>query len=200
MNLTKYTFLALVASLFVTATAFSADNKKSSSESGDMEKMEMTPMTDMLKGKSGDEFEAAYLGMMINHHKDGVKMAGMALEKASSSQLKQMMEKAKSEQEGDIEKMTGWLKEWHNKTPDDFSPSAGSEKMMQQNMSMLQGMSGAEFDKMFAQRMAEHHVDAIAMSKLAENKATHAEVKKLASKTVSSQTEERQKLMQMAKS
>lgn len=189
--------MAVILSALVTSYAFSADKKKSSSdESGEMK---MTPMADMLKSKSGDEFEAHYLGMMIMHHQGGVKMANMALEKASSSQLKQMMEKAKSEQQADTDKMTGWLKEWHNKSPNDFSMPAESEQMMQKSMSELQGLSGAEFDKMFAKHMAHHHMDAIAMSKMAESKAKHAEVKKLASKTVSSQTEEKQKLMKMAK-
>lgn len=199
MNLTKYTLLALIGSLFITATAFSADKKKSSSDSGEMGKMDMTPMADMLKGKSGDEFEAHYLGMMINHHKDGVKMADMALDKASSAQLKQMMQKAKSEQQGDIDKMEGMLKK-HNKSASDFSPPAESQQMMEQHMSELQGLSGSEFDKKFAEAMAMHHVDAIAMSKQAQSKAKSADVKQLARKTVTSQTEERQKLMKMAKS
>jgi uncharacterized protein (DUF305 family) len=75
-----------------------------------------------------------------------------------------------------------------------------SEQMMQKSMAELQGLSGAEFDKMFAKHMAHHHMDAIAMSKMAKTKARHAEVKKLARKTVSSQTEESEKLMKMAKS
>lgn len=199
MNKRKLTVITLILSAFIYSYAGAADKEKSSMKHDEMRDMKMTPMADMLKGKSGDEFEGAYLGMMINHHKEGVKMADMALEKASSSQLKQMMEKAKSEQQADIDKMTGWLKQWHNKSLDDFSPPAESKEMMDKNMSELQGLSGAEFDKKFAHHMAEHHDDAIAMSKEAESKAKHSEVKQLARKTVSSQTEERQKLMKMAK-
>jgi uncharacterized protein (DUF305 family) len=200
MNKPKLTLITLILSAFLCSYADAAEKEKSGMKRDDMDKMNMTPMADMLKGKSGDEFEAAYLGMMIMHHKEGVKMANMALEKAGSSQLKQMVEKMKSEQEADIDKMTGWLKEWHSKSPNDFSMPPESEQMMQKSMSELKGLSGAEFDKMFAKHMAHHHMDAIAMSKMAESKAKHGEVKKLASKTVSSQTEERKKLMKMAKS
>jgi uncharacterized protein (DUF305 family) len=200
MNPGKHTVISLVGFAFLFSYAVAAEKEKSGMKHDDMDKMNMTPMVDMLKGKSGDEFEAAYLGMMIVHHKEGVKMANMALEKATSPQLKQMMEKTKSEQQADIDKMTGWLKEWYSKSPDEFSMPAESEQMMQKGMSELQGLSGAEFDKMFAKHMAHHHMDAIAMSKMAESKAKHAEVKKLASETVSSQTKEREKLMKMAKS
>lgn len=200
MNLAKRTLITLFLSALLSSFAVAADKDKSGMKHDDMDKMNMTPMADTLKGKSGDEFEAAYLGMLIMHHQAGVKMANLALEKASSSQLKQMMEEEKSDQEADIDKMTGWLKEWHGKSPNDFSMPPESEQMMQQSMSELQGLSGAEFDQTFARQMAHHHMDAIAMSKLAESKATHAEVKKLASKTVSSQTKERQKLLKMAKS
>ena len=193
----KFILLTLIFSAFISSSAVAADKEKSSTKE---EGMNMTPMADMLKGKSGDEFEAHFLGMMIMHHKDGVKMADMALEKASSAELKKMMEKAKAEQAGDIDKMTGWLKEWHNKSPGDFTMPPESEQMMQKSMSELEGLSGAEFDKMFAKHMAHHHMDAIAMSKMARTKAKHAEAKKLAGTTVSSQTAERTKLMKMAKS
>jgi uncharacterized protein (DUF305 family) len=196
MNKRKLTLTTLILSALISFCAAAADKEKSSM-TGD--EMKTTPMADMLKSKSGDEFEAHYLGTMVMHHKDGVKMANMALEKANSSQLKQMMQKTASEQQQEIDKMTGWLKQWHNKSPNDFSMPPESEQMMQKSMSELQRLSGAEFDKTFAKHMVHHHNDAIAMSKMASSKAKHDEVKKLASNIVSSQTEENQKLMKMAK-
>lgn len=199
MNLGKQTFITLILSAFLSSFAVAAEKEKSGMKHEGMGNMSMTPMTDMLKGKSGDEFEANYLGMMIMHHTDGVKMANVAVEKASSPELKQIMQKTTKEQQGEIDKMTGWLKQWHNKTPGDFTMSPEMEQMMQKTMSELQGLSGADFDKMFAKHMAEHHADAIAMSKMTQSKAKHAEVKKLAGDIVSSQTAEREKLMKIAK-
>lgn len=194
MNKRKFTLITVILSALLSFFAVAAEKEKSGMKHEDIDKMNMTPMADMLKDKSGDEFEAHYLGMMIMHHQGGVKMANMALKKASSPELKQMMEKAKSEQQGDIDKMTRWLKEWHNKSPNDFGVPPESEQMMQKSMSELEGLSGAEFDKMFAKHMAHHHMDAITMSKMAKSKATHAEVKEVAGRTVTSQTEERQRL------
>lgn len=194
MKIPKLTLITVIVSAFTVSTIMAADKEKSSTKD-----LNMTPMTDMLKSKSGDEFEAHFLGMMILHHQDGLKMGELALEKASSSELKQMMQKSAKDQREQNEQMTGWLKQWHNKAPNDFKKPAAVEQMMKKNMSELQGLSGAEFDKKFAHHMAEHHVDAIAMGEMAANKAQHAEVKQLAGKIAKSQEPERQKLMRMSK-
>ena len=193
MKIPKLTLITLIVSAFTVSTIIAADQEKSSTKDRNM-----TPMTDMLKGKSGDEFEAHFLGTMTLHHQDGLKMGEMALEKASSSELKQMMQKSANEQREQIEQMTGWLKQWHNKAPNDFKKPAAVEQIMTKNMSELQGLSGAEFDRKFAHHMAVHHLDAVAMGEMAANKAQHAEVKQLARKIAKSQEQEREKLMRMS--
>ena len=193
------TLITLILSAFISCYAVAAEKEKSSSsKSHDMSKMDKTPMADMLKGKSGDEFEMHYLHMLSMHHKDGIKMARLAVDKAQSSELKQMMQKSISDQQQDIEKMESMMQK--HKKMGDMSKPADTEQMMDIAMSELQGASGSEFDSKFAKHMAMHHLDAIAMSKMAQSKAKDSEVKQLASKTVSTQTEERQKLMKMAKS
>lgn len=198
MKIPKLALPTLILSALIAASAFAADKDKSGTKEHDMSNMNMTPMADMLKGKSGDEFDTQFLGMMIMHHKEGVKMADMALDKATSSELKQMMQKAKTEQRGEADKMTAMLKK-HNKSPNDFTMPSESEQMMKMAMSELKGASGSDFDAKFAKHMAHHHADAIAMGKMAQSKAKDSELKQMASKMVSSQTEERAKLEKMAK-
>lgn len=93
--------------------------------------------------------------------------------------------------------MTGWLKQWHNKAPDAHKMPAESMKMMQDHMSQLKSAQGEEFDKMFAKLMAHHHEGGISMARLAVEKAQHKEVKDMAKKMISSQTEEREQLLKM---
>ena len=194
------TLITLILSAFISCYAVAAEKEKSSSsKSHDMSKMDMTPMADMLKGKSGDEFEMHYLQMLSMHHKDGIKMARMAVEKAQSSELKQMMQKSIRDQQQDIEKMENMMQK-HKKMGGDMSKPSETKQMMDMAMSELQNASGSEWDAKFAKHMAHHHMDAIAMSKLAQSKAKDPDVKQLASKTVSTQTKERQKLEKMAKS
>lgn len=155
------------------------------------------PMSGELSKMSGSEFEAAYLAMMIQHHQDGVKMAEMVPNKGKSDKLKQMAKKIVADQQKEIGQMTGWLKQWHNKSPKDHSMPADSMKMMEMDMKALSGAQGEEFDKMFAEQMARHHDGAISMARIAVNKAEHKEVKDMAKKIISSQTEERQQLLKM---
>ena len=180
--------LALLVTAILPIAALAANESKSAGKD---------PMSAELSKWNGAEFEAAYLAMMIHHHQDGVKMAEMVPNKAKSDKLKQMGKKIVADQEKEIGQMTGWLKQWHNKAPDAHKMPAESMKMMQDHMSQLQNAQGEEFDKTFAKLMAQHHEGAISMAQLAEDKAQHKEVKDMAKKIISSQTEERQQLLKM---
>jgi uncharacterized protein (DUF305 family) len=187
------TSLALLAAALLSATIFAADDGKK--EHGGHGK---DPMAAHLSKLSGDEFEAAYLAMMIHHHQGGVKMAKMAVEKAQSPELKAMMQKAAAEQQGEIEQMTGWLQQWHKKSPQAHPMPEAMMKMMQKDMAELQGLEGKEFDKSFAKKMAHHHTGAIEMARLAVDKAEHKEVKELSQRIIDSQSKEHKELLAIA--
>jgi uncharacterized protein (DUF305 family) len=156
------------------------------------------PMSAEIAKMSGAEFEAAYLTMMIHHHQDGVKMAEMVPSKAKSDKLKQMAKKIAADQQKEIGQMTGWLKQWHTKSPGDHKMPAESMKMMKDHMSELNAAQGEEFDKKWAKLMAHHHEGAISMAQLAVDKAQHQEVKDMAKTIISSQKKERQELLKMS--
>ncbi len=157
-----------------------------------------SPMAAELTNKSGSEFEAAYLGMMILHHQGGAPMWALAREKATNEELKAMEKKTTPKEQQEIAEMTTWLKQWHGKTPQDFSQPDESRKMMAKDMEELKAAGGKEFDALFAKKMAHHHMGAIEMAKLAAEKATHPEVKASAKAIVTAQTEDREKLLLIA--
>lgn len=191
MKIPLTTLLALLASAILPQASFAAEQeKKARGEHKD-------PMAERISRLSGDEFEAAYLAMMTLHHQDGVKMGKLALEKAKSAELKSMMKKSGAEQQKEIEQMTGWLQEWHKKSPQDYKMPEESVEMMKKSMAELQAAEGEEFDKLFAKKMAHHHMGAIQMGRLAEDKAEHKEVKELSRKIVEMQTKERKELLAM---
>ena len=176
--------ITLMLSAFLSSQAFAAEMKD--------------PMSAELAKMSGAEFEAAYLAMMIHHHQDGVKMAEMVPGKAKSDKLKQMAKKIVADQQKEIGQMTGWLKQWHSKSPDDHKMPAASMKMMKDDIKELNAAQGEEFDSKWAKSMAMHHDGAIAMAQLAVEKAEHKEVKDMAKKIISTQKEERQQLLKMS--
>ncbi|MGV3531359.1 MAG: DUF305 domain-containing protein [Chthoniobacteraceae bacterium] len=189
MKIPLTTLLALLASAILPQASFGAEHEKK--EHGEHK----DPMTERISRLSGDEFEAAYLAMMTLHHQGGVKMGKLALEKAKSAQLKVMMKKSGAEQQKEIEQMTGWLQEWHKKSPKDYKMPEESVEMIKKSMAELHAAEGEEFDELFSKKMAHHHMGAIQMARLAEDKAKHDETKELSRKIVEMQTKEREELL-----
>jgi uncharacterized protein (DUF305 family) len=158
-----------------------------------------SPMAAMLADKSGAEFEAAFLAMMIHHHKGGEPMWALAKEKSKDETILALEKKTVPKEKKEIEQMTAWLSEWHKKSPQDFKEPEESRQMMERDMADLKAASGHAFDASFAEKMAHHHMGAIEMAKLAEGKSEHAEVKDLAEKIASAQAKDRDTLLKIAK-
>lgn len=76
---------------------------------GDM----MEDMSALLEGKEGDEFDEAFLEMMIVHHEGAVEMAELALESAGHQEIKDLAEAIISAQNVEIEQMEAWQEDWY---------------------------------------------------------------------------------------
>jgi uncharacterized protein (DUF305 family) len=74
----------------------------------------MTSMNAELKGKTGDEFDVAFLSEMIMHHEGAVGMAQAALINAKHQEIKDLANAIISAQNSEINQMKGWLKAWYN--------------------------------------------------------------------------------------
>lgn len=74
----------------------------------------MAGMTAGLDGKTGDDFDKAFIEGMIVHHEGAVAMAQLALQKAKHDEIKQMAQEIISAQTREINTMRGWLQSWYN--------------------------------------------------------------------------------------
>jgi len=74
--------------------------------------MSMEDMTEMMEGKTGDEFDAAFLTMMIPHHQGAIEMAQEALTSAKHPEIKRMAQEIISAQQAEIDTMRGWMEAW----------------------------------------------------------------------------------------
>lgn len=74
--------------------------------------MSMTAMTDNLKGKSGDEFDKAFIADMIEHHEGAVAMAKLSGTNAKHDEIKQLSNDIIEAQEREIAQMKQWQKDW----------------------------------------------------------------------------------------
>lgn len=80
---------------------------------GSMMSNSMADMTAGLQGKTGDEFDRAFIEEMIVHHEGAVAMAQQALQSAKHDEIKQMAQDIISAQTGEITTMRGWLQAWY---------------------------------------------------------------------------------------
>lgn len=74
--------------------------------------MTMTEMSEDLTDKSGDDFDAAFITAMVEHHQGAIDMAELAANRAEHDEIKQLSEDIIRAQEAEIDQMHDWQQEW----------------------------------------------------------------------------------------
>jgi uncharacterized protein (DUF305 family) len=88
--------------------------------------MGMDAMTGNLKGKTGDDFDKAFLSEMIVHHQGAIDMATLAKQNAKHDEIKKLADDIVVAQTKEIGEMKQWQQQWG------YGASTGSnnDKMM----------------------------------------------------------------------
>lgn len=84
-----------------------------STMSNSMMKDSMDAMMTGLQGKTGDEFDKAFLSEMIMHHEGAVDMAEAALRDAKHQEIKDLASAIITAQTKEIGMMKGWQTQWY---------------------------------------------------------------------------------------
>jgi len=74
--------------------------------------MTMDEMAASLKGKTGDEFDKAFISEMIVHHQGAIDMAKLAKENAKHEEVKTLANAILAAQSQEIDKMQTWQTDW----------------------------------------------------------------------------------------
>ncbi|MDB5186779.1 MAG: uncharacterized protein JWM07_251 [Candidatus Saccharibacteria bacterium] len=74
--------------------------------------MSMAGMTGQLKNKTGDDFDKAFIEMMISHHEGAVDMAKLTATNAKHDEIKQLGVDVITAQNKEIADMKRWQQEW----------------------------------------------------------------------------------------
>lgn len=145
------------------------------------------PSMPSLDTLSAEEYEVAFLSMMIAHHAGAVDMAEWILERSEDPDVLAAAEAITAAQDPEIQQMTAWLRDWY-----DAEVDADWAEMMDADMAgMMRAMEGGEDpDVAFLEEMIRHHQGAIDMAQLALERAPHAEVRDLARDVIVTQAEE----------
>lgn len=74
--------------------------------------MSMAEMNEQLEGLSGDDFDKAFIEMMVAHHEGAVEMAELIPSRAKHDEIKNLGEAIISAQTKEIEEMKQWQQDW----------------------------------------------------------------------------------------
>ncbi len=108
--------IAIIALILGHASGyFISANKKGSMHNEPTQTMKgtMDGMTASLEGKTGDEFDKAFISGMIVHHEGAVVMAQAAQQNAKHPEIKKMAQDIITAQTNEIVQMRAWLKAWY---------------------------------------------------------------------------------------
>lgn len=121
----KNTLIAVIVGLVIgvggTAGVVAMTNDKNDSQADntqlstatDHSAMSMDDMNKELEGLSGDEYDKAFIEMMIAHHEGAVDMAELSSSRAKHDEIKQLSEAIISAQEEEISDMKQWQIDWN---------------------------------------------------------------------------------------
>lgn len=172
----------------------SSMNHNTSNMNHDMSNMQGHEMMNMNSdpGAADQPFDLQFLDSMIHHHNGAITMAKMVLGKTERPELKTFAQKIIDDQIKEISEMKQLREQWYAGKPSsvnmEMSGMVGGMKMMNgEHMKEMDDMEPAHFDNHFLKMMIAHHEGAVTMSKEAQQKAEHPEIKKLAERIVKAQ-------------
>lgn len=157
---------ALVILLFTALVLTACGND--ASETGSGEGDTKTATTEF------NDADVTFAQGMIPHHEQAVEMAELATDRAESDDVKRLAADIEAAQAPEIEQLTTWLEQWGAEAPSGamdhgdmgHGDSGGdmSGMMTEEDMTMLEGAQGADFDRAFLEMMVVHHEGAVEMA------------------------------------
>ena len=127
----------------------------------------------------GEEFDVAFISMMIAHHEGAIDMAEWVLERTDRPELIEAAEAIIAAQGPEIEQMQLWLREWYGLD----EPDQMMMGMMLGDMEMMMQRMMTDYDDpevAFLREMIIHHIGAVQMALPVFTQATRPELRELA--------------------
>ena len=137
-----------------------------------------------------------FVRLTIPHHRQGVQMAELAIERASSDDVKEMAQHTRNDQRQETAKLEGLLATV-GLSPDDATPDETMAAGMQQMLEYLGQQQGHMFDASFLAMMMNHHIGAIHMAEVEAAGGQHDELVSMARSTHGKQMKELEQMREM---
>lgn len=147
-----------------------------------------------------NQADISFAQSMIPHHAQAIAMSKMAVQRASSSQVKDLAARIQAAQQPEIDQMSRWLRTWNAPVPSTDMGDMGQMEhgvngampgmMSSDQMRQLGQASGEAFDRMFLQMMIGHHQGAITMAKTELSQGQNPDARQLAQRIIDAQQRE----------
>lgn len=132
-----------------------------------------------------------FMNMMIVHHDQAIEMAEMAENRTDNEKVLQLARNISEAQRAENQQMTEWMQKMGYE-PGAHHRMAGMASP--QEMDALEDSEGAEFDRLFAELMIEHHKGGIDMARNFREVGKHSELRQMQTQMIETQQKEIEKM------
>ncbi|CAM3096790.1 DUF305 domain-containing protein [Saccharomonospora xinjiangensis] len=117
-------------------------------------------------GSDHNGSDVEFVGGMIPHHEQAAVVAGLASERASSPEVKDLAERIASANEAELDQLLALPKLWGVEvTPGTANDDHDhSHLMSEETFQRLEQSTGPDFDTLWLENMIEHHEGAVEMA------------------------------------
>lgn len=141
-----------------------------------------------------NEADVMFSTMMIPHHEQAVEMAGLVPERTENAAVRDLAERIRAGQQPEIDRMSGWLREWGEPAAADLGGHGGhtgmSGMMSEDDVRDLEALEGPAFDRRWLEMMLEHHEGAVDMAEEVLRAGEHPGTAELARAVIEAQQRE----------
>ncbi|MBX9245838.1 DUF305 domain-containing protein [Actinotalea ferrariae] len=146
-----------------------------------------------------NDADTEFAQMMIVHHQGALEMAELALDKASTDDVRDLAQRIYDAQDPEIQQMSGWLEAWGEEQSDAMDHGGMDMEGMDQEgaMASLEQLEGVDFDRSFLDLMTAHHQGAIEMAEEQLEDGASPDALNLARAIIDAQTAEIDEMQEM---
>ncbi|GAB7038324.1 MULTISPECIES: DUF305 domain-containing protein [Catenuloplanes] len=150
-----------------------------------------------------NDHDVMFLQMMVNHHEQGVQMAEIATEKATSDELKTLASAVVATQKDEIATMKSWLTAWGEADRADtdvnlHADHGGLPATTPEEIESLRDTPTADFDGTFLALFTGHQHNAVEMAKTETTEGENPDAKALAKSIDDSRTAQIQLMLKIS--
>jgi len=155
-----------------------------------------TAAEEEMPGGGHSNADTEFAQMMIEHHVGAIEMADLALERATTPEVRDLATRIRVAQGPEIDQMTTWLEGKGEPTGDGNMTGMDHGSMEMEGLDQTEAMmdleraSGTEFDRRFLQLMIAHHAGALEMAQAQLDDGVNTEMRDLAQTIVAAQEAE----------